>query len=189
MTLVCTGPLTNLATAVQCRPRIVDCVREVVLMGGVARPPGNVTAVAEFNIYADADAAAIVFDQSWPLTMVGLDVTNRIALSRTERDQLHARNSPEAVLVREITRHLFDTRGFDQIALHDPLTMAIAIDPSLVTALHRDVKVETRGLHTRGQTVVDLRGNASPPQLRTRVCVDVDVDRARRLILGSLGLL
>src|SRR6202165_2304750 len=74
LTVVCTGPFTNLALAVQQEPRIVDCVREVVVMGGTAQLPGNVTPVAEFNVYADPEAAAMVFDQRWSMTMVGLDV-------------------------------------------------------------------------------------------------------------------
>src|SRR5262249_39436503 len=78
LTLVCTAPLTNLALAVQREPAVVETVREVVLMGGATRPPGNATPMAEFNIYADPEAAAIVFGQSWPITMVGLDVTNRV---------------------------------------------------------------------------------------------------------------
>src|SRR5437588_2065624 len=187
LTLVCTGPLTNLALAVQAEPRIVGSVREVVLMGGVARPPGNVTPVAEFNIYADPEAAAIVFDQSWPLAMVGLDVTNRVILSRARRDALSGNSSDTAVLVREVTRHLFDIRGLSSMALHDPLAVAVAIEPDLVTTINRDVRVETDGKHTLGQTVVDLRANAQPPTLQTRVCMDVDVERFQTMFFETLG--
>lgn len=188
-TVVCTAPLTNLALALRQDPDIVNYVREVVLMGGAARPPGNMTPVAEFNIYADADAAAVVFAQPWPLTMVGLDVTNRVTLLRAERDRLRKENSPDAVLVREVTRHLFDVRGLEHMALHDPLAMAIAIDPSVVTTVHRDVQVETEGAHTRGQTVVDFRGSAPKPKLQTKVCIDVDIERSRSLIFDTLRLL
>jgi inosine-uridine nucleoside N-ribohydrolase len=187
LTLVCTAPLTNLASAVQRQPGIVERVREVVLMGGAARPPGNTTPVAEFNIYADPEAAAIVFDQAWPLTMVGLDVTNRVRLSRSERDNL-SRATREAALVYEITRHLFDVRRLDSMALHDPLALAIAIQPDLVTTEDRDVQVETSGSVTRGQTVVDFRPHAPPPRHRTRVCTDVEPDRARALLFDTLRL-
>jgi len=188
LTLVCTAPLTNLALAVRRDPRVVDAVRELVLMGGPVRPPGNVTPVAEFNIYADSDAAAVVFGQSWPITMVGLDVTNRVTFTRAHRAALAAMSSAEAVLVHEVTRHLFDVRGVDKIALHDPLAVAVAIQPDLVSVLQRDVCVETRGTHTLGQTVVDVRGNAPPPRRQTRVCVDVDVERARALFVDTLQL-
>jgi len=187
-TLVCTGPLTNLALAVQSQPCIVENVREVVMMGGVARPPGNVTPVAEFNIYADPDAAAIVFAQDWPLTMVGLDVTNRVTLTRARRDALSHNTSDTAMLVREVTRHLFDARGHSAMALHDPLALAVAIEPDLVTTIERDVDVETIGKHTLGQTIVDLRPNAPPATRRTRVCMDVDVERFQKMFFETLGL-
>jgi inosine-uridine nucleoside N-ribohydrolase len=186
ITLVCTAPLTNLALAVQREPRIVGCVAGVVLMGGASRPPGNVTPVAEFNIYADPFAAAMVFEQSWPITMVGLDVTEQVTLTRAERQTLGGRTSPEAVLVREVTRHLFDVRGFASMALHDPLALAVAVEPDLVTTHHYDVQVESRGEHTLGQTVVDLRRSAPAPRLNTRVCTDVDAARAREFFFSTL---
>jgi inosine-uridine nucleoside N-ribohydrolase len=186
ITLVCTAPLTNLALALQREPRIVDAVRGVVLMGGVTRPPGNVTPVAEFNIYADPAAAALVFEQSWPITMVGLDVTERVKFTRSDRHSLLARTSREAILVREVTRYLFDVRGYDGMALHDPLALAIAVEPDLATTGHCDVQVETRGEHTLGQTVVDLRRSAPQPQLNTRVCTAVDAVRAKEFFLSTL---
>jgi purine nucleosidase len=187
LTLVCTAPLTNVALALRREPRIVDLVRQVVVMGGAARPPGNVTPVAEFNVYADPEAAACVFEQAWPLTMVGLDVTNRVTLSRLERNALDG-DSAEAVLVREVTRYLFDVRRVEAMALHDPLAVAVAIQPGLVATIAADVEVETGGRHTLGQTVVDLRAGAPPPLRRTRVCTDVDVDRARAMFFQSINL-
>ena len=93
LTLICTAPLTNVALAIRRRPEVVNAVREVVMMAGAARPPANVTPVAEFNVYADPEAAAIVFQQPWRLTMVGLDVTNQVLFSRSERDALSANTS------------------------------------------------------------------------------------------------
>jgi inosine-uridine nucleoside N-ribohydrolase len=188
LTLVCVGPLTNLALVVQQQPAIVDAVRSVVVMGGAARPPGNVTPVAEFNIYADPEAANIVFNQPWPLTMVGLDVSNRVQLTRQERVSIGVDTSPAAVLVHEVTRRHFDTLGLDAIALHDPLALLVALDPSLVTTVQTEVVVETHGEHTLGQTVADLRPNRKLSPSRTRVCLDVDVARARALFFDSLGL-
>jgi inosine-uridine nucleoside N-ribohydrolase len=190
-TLVCVGPLTNIALALGRWPDLARSVRAVVLMGGAARLPGNVTPVAEFNIYADPEAAAIVFDQPWPLTMVGLDVTNQVHLTRADCDALapDKNTSREAVLVREVTRHLFDVRHEDAIALHDPLAVGVACQPDLVTTLERQVHVETRGEHTRGQTVVDLRRYAhSASSTQTRVCTDVDVARFKAMFLTTLGL-
>jgi inosine-uridine nucleoside N-ribohydrolase len=189
-TLLCTAPLTNLAMAIEREPRLPGMVRQVVLMGGAVRPPGNVTAVAEFNIHADPRAAARVFEQDWPITMVGLDVTRQVHFSRADRDRLADASSPEAVLLREVTRFLFDTRGLDSMLVHDALAVAVAVDPGLVTMLEREVRVETRGEHTLGQTVVDLRtrtqgGTDTGP---TRVCMDVDVPRFRALLLRTLAL-
>jgi inosine-uridine nucleoside N-ribohydrolase len=188
ITLVCTAPLTNLALAVRRRPELVSSVRGVVLMGGVARPPGNVTPVAEFNIYADPDAAALVFAQSWPVTMVGLDVTTRVQLTRAERDALSAQTSREAVLVREVTRHLFQRPDVTGMAMHDPLAVAVALLPDLVTTVDRPVEIETHGQHTLGQTVVDFRPSQIAPMRTTRVCVDVDTERFKSLFFQTLGL-
>lgn len=188
LTLVCTAPLTNLALAVRRRPEIVGAVREIVLMGGAARPPGNVTPMAEFNIYADPDAADIVFQQPWPITMVGLDVTNRVPLSRQEREAIPADLSPEAALVREVTRHLFDARAVDAMALHDPLAVGVAIEPDLVTTIEREVRVETRSELTLGQTVVDLRPSARRSTLPTRVCTEVDAEGFKALFFSTLRL-
>jgi len=188
-TLVCTGPLTNIALALDRWPDFARSVREVVLMGGAARLPGNVTPVAEFNIYADPEAAARVFAQPWRLTMVGLDVTNQVTLTRAECAALAAHTSPEAVLVREVTRHLFDVRGVASMALHDPLAVGVAILPEVVTTIERQVQVETHGEHTRGQTVVDLRPHVTDrPPTQTRVAMEVDVARFRALFLSTLGL-
>jgi inosine-uridine nucleoside N-ribohydrolase len=188
LTLVCTAPLTNLASAVRREPAIVQKVKSVVVMGGAARPPGNATPVAEFNVYADPEAAAIVFEQAWPLTMVGLDVTNQVRLTRAERLAISSVTSAEARLVYEVTRQLFDVRGVEAIALHDPLALLVALQPDLVTCVRSDVHVETAGTYTRGQTVVDLRPSAPPARLETNVCIEVDVDRSRELFFRTLGL-
>jgi purine nucleosidase len=187
LTLVCLAPLTNIALAVQRQPALVRAVREVVVMGGAVRPPGNATPVAEFNVYADPRAAAVVFGQPWRVTMVGLDVTSRVRLTRADRDALEAGSSAEAALVREVTRRHFDEDGgLDSIVLHDPLAVAVALEPDLVTTIETSVDGETRGEHTLGQTVVELR----PGRARgaTRVCLEVDVARARALFFEALRL-
>jgi inosine-uridine nucleoside N-ribohydrolase len=190
LSLICTGPLTNVALALQREPRLPRLVREVVLMGGAARPPGNVTPVAEFNIHADPIAAALVFEQDWPITMVGLDVTSKVRFARADRDRLASASAPGAVLLREVSRFLFDTRGLDHMLLHDALAVAVAADPSIVTTLNRQVRVETRGEHTLGQTVVDFRTAAQgvSEDGATRVCVDVEVSRFRAMLFGALDL-
>jgi purine nucleosidase len=188
ITLVCTGPFTNLALAVRQEPRIVESVREVVVMGGTAQLPGNVTPVAEFNVAADPEAAAIVFDQTWPVTMVGLDVTNQVVLRADEVLRLENEPSVEAVLTREVTRFLFEERKMASMALHDPLAVGVALDHSLVTASRGPVHVETRGEYTRGQTVFDLRSWVAQPPSRTQVALEVDAERFRRMFFETLGV-
>ena len=188
LSIVCTGPLTNLALAVKQNPSSVGQVKEVVVMGGAAQLPGNTTPTAEFNIYADPEAAAVVFAQDWPLTMVGLDVTNRVPLYASEVAQLSHSDTREAVLVREVTRQLFGLRKLHAMALHDPLAVGVALDPSLVACQSGPVQVETRGEHTRGQTVLDLRSVAKRPPSKTRVALEVDSERFRALFFATLGL-
>ncbi|MHB8618650.1 MAG: nucleoside hydrolase [Chloroflexota bacterium] len=186
--LVCTAPLTNIAHALRIDPGIVALVQRVVLMGGAVCPPGNVTAVAEFNIFADPHAAAAVFAQPWPITMVGLDVTNQVRLSRADWDALRDDSGPAAVLTREVSRYVFEVSGRARLSLHDPLAVAVAIDPSLVTTARGAVAVETAGEHTRGLTIFDLRPTASPGRSHTEVCLGVDAARFRRLFAQTLGL-
>jgi purine nucleosidase len=188
ISVVCTGPFTVLALAVQREPRVVECVREVVVMGGTVQMPGNVTPVAEFNVCADPEAAAIVFDQTWPVTMVGLDVTNRVVVRADEVRKLDGDCSAEAFLTREVTRSLFGDRSRKSMALHDPLAVGVALDHSLVRMANGAVHVETLGEHTRGQTVFDIRPEAARAPSGTRVALDVDGERFRKVFFTTLGL-
>jgi inosine-uridine nucleoside N-ribohydrolase len=186
LTLVCTAPLTNLALALQRNPGIVENVGEIVLMGGTPVLPGNTTPTAEFNVYADPLAASLVLQQMWPLTMIGLNVTTRVSFKRADRDALLGNESREAVLLRELSRHLFDVRGLDTMSLHDPLALMVAVEPELVQTVHVDVEVETEGTHTLGMTVADWRESAEAPVRNTYVAMDVGVARARALFFGTL---
>jgi purine nucleosidase len=157
-------------------------------MGGAVQMPGNTTPTAEYNIYADPEAAAIVFNQDWPLTMVGLDVTQQVVLTAEEVSRLAGEASPEAVLLREVTRDLLVVKGMESMALHDPLAVGVALDPTLVQTMSGQVRVETRGEYTRGQTVFDLRPRAPRPASNTRVCMQVDAERFRRMFFSALGV-
>jgi purine nucleosidase len=188
ITVVCTGPLTNLALALRRDPGIVSRVKELVVMGGAVQLPGNTTPTAEYNIYADPEAAAVVFNQDWPLIMVGLDVTQQVLLTAQEVGRLAHEASAEAVLVREVTRDLLVHKGLESMALHDPLAVGVALDPTLVQTMSGPVRVETRGEYTRGQTVFDLRSRAPRPPSNTRVCMQVDAERFRRMFFSALGV-
>jgi purine nucleosidase len=188
ITVVCTGPLTNLALALRREPRLVTSVRDVVVMGGTVQLPGNTTPTAEYNVYADPEAAAAVFNQDWPLTMVGLDVTKQVVLTAEEMRHLGHETSLEAVLLREVTQDLLVHKGLESMALHDPLAVGVALDPTLVQTMNGPVRVETRGEYTRGQTIFDLRPRTLRPPSQTRVCLQVDAERFRRMFFNALGV-
>jgi hypothetical protein len=101
---------------------------------------------------------------------------------------LAAQSSREAVLVHEVTRHPFERPDVTGMATHDPLAVAVALLPDLVTTLDRPVEIETQGQHTLGQTVVDFRPAQIAPLHTTRVCVDVDPARFKKMLFSSLGL-
>jgi inosine-uridine nucleoside N-ribohydrolase len=159
ITLVPVGPLTNIALAIQKDPLIVPLVKEVILMGGSIKG-GNVNAAAEANIYNDPEAAQIVFQAGWPLTMVGLDVGDKTLFSRKQLDQLGQTHGPVNDFIHSIAKFLVELSekvGDTGAPMYDPLAVGVAIDASLVTAPAMHVDVETRGEFTRGETVANRR--------------------------------
>ena len=164
------GPLTNLALALEADPDLPSLVADVVIMGGAALVPGNVTAVAEANIINDPLAAAAVFAAAWPVTMVGLDVTMHARLEAEHRAALAARGAVPRVLAAMLEFY-FDfytpSLGRPSCALHDPLAGAIALGtvvPTLAPVV--PIEVDATDGPGRGQTIVDLRGRfiGYPPQ-------------------------
>lgn len=152
LTLVCTGPLTNLAIALNVEPALPELLRGLVIMGGAFDVPGNVTPYAEFNIHADPDAAAQVFAAPWlAATVVGLDVTHQVALPKAVWDAAKRVESRSAELVVKILRRSFEERGVTGFYLHDPLALAVALDPSLVHGDLAAISVTTEGAR-RGET-------------------------------------
>jgi inosine-uridine nucleoside N-ribohydrolase len=159
ITLVPVGPLTNIALVLLKDPDIAEKIPEIILMGG-AVATGNMTPVAEANIYHDAEAAKIVFASGIPITMVGLDVTHQTLLTEKHKNQLGKSNSKLAKFASEVSDHylkitneFFNGKG---VALHDPLAIAIAIDKTLVTDMRpMYIDVETKGELTYGQTVAN----------------------------------
>lgn len=163
LTLVALGPLTNLALALRRDPSIAVLFDRVVIMGGTGDHSGNVTPVAEFNVYVDPEAADIVFRSGMPIEMVGWDVSRDfITMSPTELEELGG-VGPLGAFCSSIQRQLLnfcrEVTHIEGIDLPDPITMAIAIDPSIATDRTESyVAVETTGELTRGMTVVDRLG-------------------------------
>lgn len=168
ITLVPVGPLTNIALAIAKDPSIVPLVKEVVLMGG-GITGGNATAAAEANIYNDPEAAQAVFEAGWPLTMVGLNVTERTLFRRADLDQLaktHGRENDFAVGVLKYMVDLAGKLGGNGTPMHDPLAVGAAIDRSLITIQEMRVDIETSGAYTRGETVASRHNSSDRKVLR-----------------------
>ncbi|HTU03046.1 MAG TPA: nucleoside hydrolase [Candidatus Sulfotelmatobacter sp.] len=188
LTLVCTGPLTNLALAVQHDLSAMRALREVIVMGGAIRVPGNVTPVAEFNIAADPEAAAIVLAAALPLVLVPLDVTEQVVLTRSAARQAAPRG-PLQTFVRDATAMTMafhrSAEAVDGLYLHDPLAVAVAIDATLVGRRRLPVAVECRGDLTAGMVVADLRrrSRATPA---AEVCLEVDAARVLGLFTARV---
>jgi purine nucleosidase len=180
ITLVPIGPLTNIALAVRREPRIAQHVREVVIMGGALRVPGNVTPSAEFNILADPHAASIVFHAGWPLRLVSLDVTQRVSLHRHHSDTLAQRGGKVATVIQEMLNYYFDVfgpkYGYTTFQMHDPLCLATVFQPDLITWEQAYVDVELAGTLTLGETVAYFK-KADVPAPNMQVSVGVDSER------------
>ncbi len=190
ITLVPIGPLTNIALAVRREPRIAQHVREVVIMGGAVRVPGNVTPSAEFNIFADPHAAQIVFHAGWPLRLVSLDVTTRVSMQRQQIEALAAHGGKVLTAVQQMMAYYFEvfgpTYGSTTFQMHDPLCLAAAFQPDLITWEPAFVDVELAGTLTFGETVGYFkRPNAPEPNMQ--VSVGVDSERFLHMFLERIG--
>jgi inosine-uridine nucleoside N-ribohydrolase len=157
ITLVAIGPLTNIALALRREPRIAQSVREVVIMGGALRVPGNVTPIAEFNIFCDPHAAHIVLHAGWPIRLVTLDTTTVTLLQREQVETLARRESKITDFIKQATAYYFDIFGAAEdvtgFQMHDPLCLAAAFQPELLTWQPVYVDVELADILTSGQTV------------------------------------
>jgi purine nucleosidase len=188
ITLVPTGALTNIALAVRKEPRIAERVGGVVLMGG-AYAGGNWSATSEFNIVIDPEAAHIVFNEAWPLTMIGLDVTHQALATPEVLASIAAVGTAPARFVGELMEffaHAYrDAQGFDHPPVHDPCAVAYVIDPSVFTVRKVPLDVELNGTLTLGMTVADFRGPA-PADCTTQVATALDAGRFWALVTDAL---
>ncbi len=179
LAIVPTGPLTNIARAIELDPAAMAGVGKIVLMGGALAVPGNVSPVAEANVSYDPEAANVVFGCGAPVVMVGLDVTLRATLSRAETESWAALG-PRGQAYAKILAHYLDATemispGATGCALHDPLALAVALDPSYVDALPCAVTARVDEAQ-RGRTVLD---QAAMDAGARGVAVALDVDASR----------
>jgi len=160
ITIIGVGPETNLALAILKDPTIVPLVKRVILMAG-SISGGNVNGAAEFNVYCDPDAADLVFRAGWPVTMVGLDVTEITLVSSAQVDQIERSGGAEAKFAAAVARFqvgLYQGTGFSRGAIHDALAVGVAIDPTFVKLRAMHIDVETEGRIARGETVANRLG-------------------------------
>jgi len=189
VTLVPIGPLTNIALALKLDPGIVGLVDEVVLMGGTLSCPGNISPVAEANIYHDPHAADLVLRAGWPLVMVGLDVTQEVFMTRAYLDEIYQADNPATNLMRKILpiyqkfHDGFFGLGGD-IHTHDPSAIVYLLAPHLFHTQSVAVFVETEG-RCMGQTVADWHHQwGDRPEVK--VCMNVQANEVLALIKERL---
>ncbi|MCC0089207.1 pyrimidine-specific ribonucleoside hydrolase RihA [Aeromonas veronii] len=167
VTLVPTGPLTNIALLLAAHPELKPKIARIVLMGGTAGA-GNWTPAAEFNIYVDPEAADMVFKSGIPITMCGLDVTHEAQVMDEDIERVRAITNPVAQCVAGLLDffmiyHRDPKWGFAGAPLHDPCTIAWLLAPELFHGVECRVDIETSGEHTVGMTVVDRYGLTGKP--------------------------
>lgn len=175
--IIAIGPLTNLAMAFTKYGDLHTLIKRIVIMGG-STYAGNATPAAEFNIYADPEAADIVFRAGVPVHMCGLDMTMKALMSPDELNQVAALGSNQAVFFREVVQGIvgFMSRlGIRGINMHDPAAVLYAADDSIFKAYPAGIRVETKGKITQGKTVTDLFSDAKWPK-NGFVVMDIDRD-------------
>lgn len=190
VTIVATGPQTNVALLLNSHPELHDKIARIVLMGG-AMVLGNWQPAAEFNIYVDPEAAEIVFQSGIPVVMAGLDVMHRAQIHGLDIERFRQVGNPVATIVAELLDFFMEYHkdakwGFTGAPLHDPCTIAWLLKPELFTSVERWVGVETQGKYTQGMTVVDyyfLTGK----QPNTTVLLDIDRERFVDLLVERLA--
>lgn len=196
LTLVAVGPLTNLGLALLMDPELPSLVKRVVIMGGAVNTAGNASAVGEANIWHDPEAAQLVVEAPWDLTIAGLEITMRTALPTSAIARIEGSQDPRAQLIGRVFQHYLGVYepivGERTCVLHDPLAMALALEPDMATYRLVRVGIELRGERSRGQVVADVRGfQADPTDPKepgvVRLVDTLDVERFHENFLRGLG--
>ena len=192
VTLCVLGPLTNIATAFEKAPDIVDRVQQVILMGGAYFQVGNITPTAEFNIYVDPQAADIVFKSSVDIVVMPLDVTHKALVTTPRNDAFRALGTPAGIAVAQMTDFFerFDKEKYGSTGapLHDPCVTAYLIAPELFQGRHINVEIEVDSELTMGMTVADWWGVTDRPANATFIG-DLDSDGFFALLVERIGRL
>ena len=190
ITMVTTGPMTNLGMAIRMEPRIVEKIQRIVLMGG-AYTNGNVTPAAEFNIIADADAAYVCFTSGRPITMVGLDVTRKALCYPSIVERMDKVGNKASKLFVDLMKHFCKSQkevfGWEGGPLHDPITVAYLIDPTVLTTKPMHAEIDIRSTQSYGRTNCDYFGYQKK-EPNADVAIDIDVEKFWNMIEEGLRL-
>ncbi len=188
ITMVTTGPMTNLGMAIRMEPRIVEKIQRIVLMGG-AYTNGNVTPAAEFNIIADADAAYVCFTSGRPITMVGLDVTRKALCYPSIVERMDKVGNKASKLFVDLMKHFCKSQkevfGWEGGPLHDPITVAYLIDPTVLTTKPMHAEIDIRSTQSYGRTNCDYFGYQKK-EPNANVGIDIDVEKFWDLVEDNL---
>ena len=182
------GPLTNIAMAIRKELKFAKSVKELVIMGGAIQDGGNVTPLAEFNIYVDPHAAHIVFHSGIPITLIPLDVTQKCLLKQSHIDRLLKINSPISRFIKDAVNIYLKAsydRGFDGCALHDPLTLATILAPELLSLKEYYVDVDIAGGVSMGNTFADIY-NVTKKPVNMKVAMNVRSDEFIELFVQHM---
>ena len=189
VTLIPTGPMTNIATAIQRDPSILEAVDRIVSMGGAMREGGNRSPSAEFNILADPHAAEIVYRCGRPVTAMGLDVTHQVLSTRERVARIREIGNAVAIATADMLSffHRYDTKkyGSEGAPLHDPCTVAWLLRPELFATKTCNLSVETESELTRGHTAVDFWHVTDRPH-NVEWTYEVDTDGFYELLIERL---
>lgn len=185
--LLVIGPMTNIAMAISMYPEVTGQIRHIWFMGGAVRG-GNVTTTAEFNIWVDPTAAKLVLASGIPMTMVGLDVTERAVLNRRDADAFRSMGTKASVLTADLLEYMFGRfkMGGEDAMMHDALALAAALCPDCLVCEDYFVDVECDGTYTAGHTMVDVRHKLRR-QPNVSVAVEIKLDEFKQWLFGCIG--
>jgi purine nucleosidase len=194
ITLVAIGPLTNIALAIRQEPRIVEAVKELIIMGGAIRHEGNTTALAEFNTYVDPHAAYIVYHAGIPTTLVPLDVTYQCVLTPGDVKRLQQIDSAITKFVADATRFYMEYhdeyQSIDGCVINDPLALALTFAPELCTYREMPVDVDISSGISMGKSIGDFFNYTKKPAnmkvalgVKSRDFIGLFVERIKKLAL------
>ncbi|HPY79683.1 MAG TPA: nucleoside hydrolase [Bacilli bacterium] len=188
VTIVTTGPMTNLALALRMKPEISDRIKEIVFMGGSV-DNGNVSPAAEFNILVDAEAAHICVNSGIPIKMIGLNITRKVLVTDEIIKKTLALNNKKSIFFAKLMRVFLDnqrkTFNIEGAPLHDPVTIASLIDDSLINFKKMNVKIDISHGSSHGRTNCDVFDYLHAPK-NCYVAMDIDVKKFWNILFKCL---